>query len=54
MYSLSHTDCIIKEVFRIKINTFLKRMLLVNSNRLNTVESKDIDLRYAVGGFLSN
>jgi hypothetical protein len=54
MDSLGHSDCVIKEMFRVKINTFPKRMFFVNRNRLYAVESKDIDLRYAIGGFLTD
>lgn len=52
MDSLGHSDCVIKETLRIKVNAFLNQVFFVNSNRLNTVESKNNYLRYAVGGFL--
>ena len=52
MDSLGHSDCVIKETLRIKVNAYLKQVFFVNSNRLNTVESKNNYLRYAVGGFL--
>ena len=53
MNPFGHSDCVIKEVFRVEINTFLKRMFFVKRNRLYAVESKNIDLRRAVGGLFA-
>ena len=46
MYSFGYTDCIIKEMFWVKVNTFLERMLLVDRTRLDAVDP--------VGGLLAN
>lgn len=53
MDSFGYSDCVVKEVFRVKCNAFLEGMLFVNRNRLYAVEREDIYLRYAIGGFLS-
>lgn len=54
MDSLGHTDSVIKEMLRVKVNAFLKRMFFVKRNRLYAVEGKDIDLWNAIGGFFAD
>ena len=37
---LCHPDCIVEEVFRVKINTFLECMHIVNFHRVYAVEQR--------------
>lgn len=53
-YLPRHTDCVVKEMCRVKIHTFPERMLPVQGNGMDTVESKDVDLRHAVCHLLAN
>lgn len=54
MYPFCHSDCIVKEMRRVKVNTLLKWMLLVGRERVYAVEGKDVYLRNSVGGFLAD